>query len=272
MKLPTLLVDAGNTCLKYAYLDKGVLSKQQYYFYAREKTPIHLFRKVLSNDLKNCSKVLMVSVLGETFDQEASFVAQSYSVLFANIKSQRLLSGVTNSYLEPEKLGADRFVALIAAHHLTNMNKQKKDNKACIIIDSGTATTIDAINKDGHHLGGLILPGINLCKNSLLESTNQLSQWNEKDLDIVPTLFATETTTAINSASIYGLSGAIDRICNKMEREMNKLSQQTPIDKIICGGNTKWLKPYLESNYLHKESLIMIGLKVILANEDVRWD
>ena len=269
MNLPILLVDAGNTCIKCAYLDNGVISKQRYYYYDNKNTPLDLFKKVLSEELKGCSKVFMVSVLGEAFYQEALLVAQSFSVLFATIRSQRQLAGVRSSYSEPEKLGADRLVAMIAAYYLVNSNKL--DKKACIIVDSGTATTIDAIDEEGRHLGGLILPGLDLCQSSLLKSTQQLSQWNQASADIVPTLFAKDTTTAINSASIFGLSGAIDSICNKMEKEISKLSKEIRIEKIICGGNSEQLQPYLESKYLYKDGLMMMGLEVILATEEIIW-
>jgi len=266
--MQTLLVDAGNTSIKWSYLEKNVISKQRCYFY-NDQSPISLFDKILSKKKEECTKVILVSVLGNIFNEKAAYIAKTAALAFTNIKSKSRLANVKNSYIEPEKLGADRFVAMIAAYHLVNNDKQ--DRKACIIIDSGTATTIDAIDVNGYHLGGLILPGLTLCQSSLLDNTQQLSDWNRQGLEITPTIFAKETTEAIISASIFGLSGAIDNICKMMEIEICNLNQKNTVDRIICGGGAKKVLPYIDSGYSHQEDLIMIGLSVILNTEKVNW-
>lgn len=266
--MPTLLVDAGNTCIKWCYLEKNIPSKQQCYFY-NDQSPISLFSKILSEKKEQCTKVLMVSVLGTMFNDKAAHMTKAFSLAFKNIKSKSRLANVRNSYIEPEKLGADRFVAMIAAYHLVNNDKQ--DKKPCIIIDSGTATTIDAVDASGYHLGGVILPGLSLCQSSLLDNTQQLSDWNNQGLDITPTIFAKETKEAIISASIFGLSGAIDSICNKMEAEISNLNHKNAIDRVICGGGAKSILPYMDLDYSHQENLIMVGLSVILKTEKVNW-
>lgn len=253
-----LLVDAGNTCLKWSYLEGGEISSQQRIYYQSAK-PIEAYKKLLVNQLKSCKKVVMVSVLGDAFNLEAERMTKDYSVVFKNIESRYQLANVKNSYLEPEKLGADRFVSLIAAYHLEGIGR-----RPCLIIDSGTATTIDAINSDGEHLGGLILPGLNLCRSSLLDNTKLLPQWNKEGLNKAPTLFAKETTEAITSASFFGLAGAIDSICRRMEKEIVSKQGDFKVGKIISGGNASQLLPYLEDDYQLHDNLIMIGLSVVL--------
>jgi type III pantothenate kinase len=61
--------------------------------------------------------------------------------------------GITNGYQEPERLGVDRWLALIGAAGITRQN--------CFVIDAGSAITIDLLGSDGRHLGGAILPGVN---------------------------------------------------------------------------------------------------------------
>lgn len=266
--MPILLVDAGNTCIKWCYLERNVISKQQCYYY-NDQSPISLFSKIVSKKREGCTKVLLVSVLGNMFNDKAAFISKTLLLGFKNIKSKICLANVRNSYVEPEKLGADRFVAMIAAYHLVNNDIENK--KPCIIIDSGTATTIDAVDASGNHLGGMILPGLNLCQSSLLDNTQQLFDWTRQGLDITPTVFAKETTEAIISASIFGLSGAIDNICNKMEKEICNHNQKKTVERVICGGGAKDILPYMDSEYFHQQDLIMIGLSVIVKTEKVSW-
>lgn len=71
------------------------------------------------------------------------------------------------AYKEYQNLGIDRWLAVIAAY-------QQWPNQPCVIIDAGTATTIDVINDDGQHLGGWILPGLDLMTHSLTANTQKV--------------------------------------------------------------------------------------------------
>jgi type III pantothenate kinase len=146
---------------------------------------------------------------------------------------------------------------MVAAHNLSN-------NQACIVVDSGTATTIDAVDAQGQHLGGVILSGLDLCSQSLLNNTELLAS-HSKSKDIVePKLFSNNTKQAIASGSLFGLAGAIDTICLNMEKEIqNKSMSSKDINKIICGGSAKTLLPHLNVNFLLEEDLVMQGLRII---------
>lgn len=259
----TILIDAGNTCLKWAFFDDDVISKQQHLFYSKQ-TAIQKFQNLVQKHNEVSNTIIMVSVLGDKFNREASAIAEQHTLPIKQIKSVRLLAGLTNAYDQPHKLGADRFVAMIAAYHLSN--KEKNNNNACIIIDTGTATTIDAVDEQGIHLGGLILPGLDLFSQSLLNNTQQLSLWGKLEKhsiqkDTKYSFFSTNTTDAINSASIYGLSGAIDHITTKMEHSI-KQGHEVHVNRFLCGGSAKALLPYLDSKYILQKDLIMQGLKI----------
>jgi len=267
----TLLIDAGNSALKWATLQNQHLSKQQSYFYS-EKTAIQELNTLLESQANSYQKIMMVSVLGDDFNQEAQQVAKKLLFDFKQIKSIKKLAGVTNAYDEPHKLGADRFVAMIAGYHLSNYlsKKQQQNSNACIIIDSGTATTIDAVDAQGNHLGGLILPGVDLCSNSLLQNTQQLPLWGKTQYpyqphqkNFKPKLFSSNTVDAITSASIFGLSGAIQQICLNMEKAIKHKDKNIRINKLLCGGSAESLLPYLDADFNLRKDLIMQGLKVI---------
>jgi type III pantothenate kinase len=260
-----LLIDAGNSSIKWSLLDSEKLSPQQRVFY-REKPAIELFKELLEKNIDSCKAVIMVSVLGVEFNSNAQQLAKKHSVSLRNIESIKKLANINNAYKEPHKLGADRFVGMIGAYNLINKNQSQK--KACIIIDSGTATTIDALDEKGQHLGGLILPGLNLCSSSLLENTQQLSVWNNPANKTTPTLFAKDTTEAIVSASVMGLAGAIDNICNRMEEKIIEYQPTINIERVISGGGAEKLIPQMEHSYQYFSDLLMQGLRVILEKKE----
>jgi len=97
--------------------------------------------------------------------------------------------GVTNGYREPTQLGVDRWLALLSARSLTQ--------GPVLVVDCGTATTIDAMDETGHHLGGVILPGLQLFRRCLTGNTD-LPPLNESD---AIEYFATDTATGITSGA-----------------------------------------------------------------------
>src|SRR5499427_3904546 len=79
------------------------------------------------------------------------------------VKAKRSECGGTNGYASPARLGADRWAALVSARSMFRA--------ACLVVMAGTATTIDPLRGDGTFAGGMILPGLDLMKRSLAEST-----------------------------------------------------------------------------------------------------
>jgi type III pantothenate kinase len=253
-----LLIDAGNTSIKWSLLDNGELSNMQRRAYS-DISPIRVLEELLETQCKTSGvdTIIMVSVLGDKHLQVVKELASRLSLNFIHAKPAIQLAGVINAYKEHHKLGADRLVAMIAAHHL---NK----GQASIIVDSGTATTIDAVDAQGQHLGGVILSGLDLCSSSLLENTKMLATFNEGKNEIEENVFSTDTKQAIASGSLFGLAGAIESICTKMEGKIKqKLKEEVIINKFICGGSATKLQPYLSAEFQHNEDLIMQGLKVI---------
>ena len=262
-----LLIDAGNSSLKWALMDAHpptftacLLSEMHSVVYA-EKSPANVFKDVLLiQQTSEIDTVVMVSVLGDDFGRSSKEHCARYALKLVLVKSEPQLAGIAVAYDQPDKLGTDRLVAMIAAHHLTN-------NQACIVVDAGTATTIDAVDAQGQHLGGLILSGLDLCSQSLLKNTELLAARtlgkNSKQ-SFEPKLFSNDTKQAIASGSLFGLVGAIDTICFNMEEELqNKSMDSITIKKFICGGSANEMLPHLKTDFVFVEDLVLQGLKII---------
>ena len=156
-----------------------------------------------------------------------------------------------NAYDYASQLGVDRFVALVAVHQQNNARLKAVDS---IVISCGTAVTIDAINDRGEHLGGLILPGLQLWKEALIKGATLLESSHNHQASV----FAKNTEEGIASGGLYGLAGAIDHIGNEMSQQLIK-----PVERIISGGCAEALLPYLNNNYKYQANLVMQGLKII---------
>lgn len=111
---------------------------------------------------------------------------------------------LTVAYDEPEKLGTDRYLAMLGARALTK--------EPLCVVGCGTAITLDAIDGDGLHLGGLILPGMRLAENALLQNTQKLTpmRWT-------PNPLGTDTASCIGAGIHHALPAGVDHIIDELE-------------------------------------------------------
>ncbi|WP_051081589.1 type III pantothenate kinase [Thiofilum flexile] len=252
--MTTLLLDAGNTRLKWALYNNQVTAKafpsmQTLDYQLEGNNPLGLagLQQVLQQH-PTIQNIVAVHVLGADFEQSLQALAQDHHLPLQCVKSQAQGFGIQVAYHQPERLGADRFVALVAAHHLY-------PQQACIVIDAGTGVTIDALLASGEHQGGLILPGLRVSGQALIQraKASHLAQ----SFDAIE-LFAKDTIQGIGSGSVFGLVGALEGITWRMEQAMG-----VPVQRILTGGDSALLKQYLGADYQYVPQLIMQGLQVI---------
>lgn len=245
-----LLVDAGNSRLKWSVLDAaGNTSVQQAQAYAG-RPALAAFLDLLDT-YPEVTHITLVHVLTTLFADTVEETCAQRGISLHIARSAAKAYGITSGYQLPQTLGADRFVGLVAAHHLV-------ERKACIVVDCGTAVTVDAVEKDGRHLGGLILPGLQLSADALIaRAQNRLSLSFEH-----PTIFADGTSRAIGGGCLFGLVGAIEGICARMQHAMS-----TPLVRILTGGDAEHLRPWLQGNCLIIPDLLMQGLRRITEQE-----
>lgn len=261
-----VLIDAGNSRLKWASLDGSYLSTQTALAYG-DMSPINCYSDLIRSIQNEHDEIVLVSVLGQPFIDQAREISKQLGLVFFSIKSLQQIDKLKNAYHDPGQLGADRFVAMFAAYQHGMENE--KDQKNMIVVDCGTAVTIDAIAANGQHLGGLILPGQDLCNKSLLEATRQLGLSTEKNK---VELLANNTNQAILSGSFYGVSGAIQHICSSIEKQVFLESKQDNVKKIICGGGAEVLMSQLPADYHYQADLVIQGLKLITENHLHLWE
>jgi type III pantothenate kinase len=156
--------------------------------------------------------------------------------------------GVTNGYRHPGQLGPDRWAALIAAHHGTLGHK--------LVVNAGTALTIDALGADGRFRGGMIVPGPALMRRSLDRGTAAL-----REIPGSIEAFPASTPDAITTGAIQACIGAVERMRSTMAAH-----GLAPATIVVSGGAAPELAPHLPPPVAIDESLVLAGLVRIARN------
>ncbi|WP_266158965.1 type III pantothenate kinase [Dyella silvatica] len=156
-----LLLDLGNTRLKWVLHD-GSTEVARGAVAWNENVEAVLTESW--RELAAPSQILGASVVDAAREaQVAAIVTSRYAQSTYWLRTPTAACGVRSAYAEPERLGIDRFLAMVAAYH--------GGHAPCVLIGVGTGLTLDALAGDGRHLGGLIAPGPQLMQQSLLGAT-----------------------------------------------------------------------------------------------------
>lgn len=242
-----LLVDIGNSRVKWATCEHGLLSAQ--HAAAHAQWNVDDWERALFDDAAAVERVAAVSVAGAASRRaliEAAARRGIADVVFH--ATSAAACGVRNAYRDPALLGVDRWAAVIGAHHLYAP-------RACCVVDVGTATTIDAVAGDGRHLGGFIVPGPGLMVQSLLAGTSDLASHTAASTVNTQILFADNTRDAIERGCRMTLGAAIDRCVVELARTLGG----TPV-LVATGGAAGEVAPYVLSTLEFVPDLVLQGV------------
>ncbi|MGH8372409.1 MAG: type III pantothenate kinase [Gammaproteobacteria bacterium] len=241
-----LLVDVGNSCIKWAYQDGHELCDHGFIMHGGYKLDEVLgaaWRK-----LPKPSQVIVANVAGPMANHVLNQLSQQYFGLMPTYMiSSAKAGGVTSGYRDPARLGVDRWAALIGAFN-------RHGAPACV-IDCGTAITLDAITRDGRHLGGLIAPGIHLMRHALVGATAGITD-EEDDED--SGVFAQDTHAAVAGGALNAAVGLIARVSAQMLAELGNEAK-----RLITGGDAERLLTHLQEGYTLVPHLVLEGLSVM---------
>jgi len=173
---PLLLIDAGNSRVKWALLESNG-RRQAGGFFDRQWSP-EAEAPLLADwhPLPTPVGIWMSNVAGDAVAAriKALLARQWPTSVVHQIRSCATQCGIVNHYLTPSQLGSDRWAGMIGA-------RADYPGEALLIATLGTATTLDAVDADGHFVGGLIAPGWTLMMRSLGEHTAQLPTLTRAD-------------------------------------------------------------------------------------------
>ena len=250
-----LLLDVGNTRIKWAQLLDGALTPQQSLMH-RGVAPEDWIKQLFRERFRP-QRLLVANVAGAGMENTIRREAQRLWQLTPEFAmSQAHACDVTSAYPQPSSLGVDRWLALIAARHLA-------PGWACV-IDAGTALTIDALDASGLHLGGLIIPGSRMMMDALLDRTGDIARKAREYAGQAAgkiaekTIFASNTAQAVASGAIYALAAASDRAVADLTR---RAAGHTP-RIYLTGGDAEQLKRTMTNAADVVPDLVLRGLAV----------
>ncbi|NIR28233.1 MAG: type III pantothenate kinase [Gammaproteobacteria bacterium] len=245
----TLLLDIGNSRIKWARLQGGALGARGGVLHRGEPLEQRLDERWGS--LTPPQAVLACSVASPDVGAAVSaWMARRWGARCRFVEPETRALGVVNAYPAPTQLGADRWAALIAAHH-------RYPGARCI-VGCGTATTIDVLDAAGAHHGGLIVPGVRLMREALLRDTDRIREVS----GAVAPLLARSTPDAVTTGAVYALTTLIERVVAEAGAELG-----APLPCLVTGGDAELVRAHLRCDSVHTPDLVLEGLGVIAEAE-----
>ena len=241
-----ILIDIGNTNIVFAVSNNNKIKKISRIITNKETNIfIKNVNKIIKNFLKNSKKFAVISSVVPHINTHIIKILNSYKIKTCVLKPKDVLSYLKIDY-NLNEIGADRIANSVAV-----INSKIKNS---IVIDFGTATTFEVL-KNGRFLGGLIFPGIELSKNSLIKKTSLL-----KNTQIIKPqmVVANNTKDSIQSGFYWGYISVINGIIKKIIDE-KKFKPKI----ILTGGLAKIYKNDIKPRPIVNSNLTLEGLQVI---------
>lgn len=245
-----LLIDAGNSRLKWGLWDGTRVTDTAHCPLKRD--PGGAVRTLAAAVPERVEAIVVANVAGPwVADALRRGLSRVCGVPPRFVATSAHAYGVHCAYAEPARLGVDRWVAVIAAHH-------RADGPA-MVVDAGTAVTLDVVTADGQHLGGLIVAGAELMARALYRDTSDIGHAR---VQLLPghahEAFGRTTDEAVSFGAVWALVGAVER-ARIAAREA--LSAEPVL--FVTGGNAPQLLPYLAGHPEHRPALLLEGLAIM---------
>jgi type III pantothenate kinase len=248
-----LAIDVGNTRLKWARYSAGRPDATLLDHGAVFLETIDTLCEAQWRALEPPEDMLGCIVAGTAVRRRVEEQLEIWDLVPQWIVPQSAGGGVSNRYDHPHRLGADRWAAVVGARN--RLVRRGEGHRPVVVVMVGTAVTVDAVDAQGHFVGGLILPGFGLMLRALEMGTAGLR---------VPTgevhTFPTNTSDALMSGGTYAIAGAIER----MARELTRRCSAPPV-LMFTGGAVPKLAPVIELPFEVVDTLIFDGLLALAA-------
>ena len=250
-----LELDVGNSRIKWRILssdERSVDSKARVLAVSAVDSAGLLFQ-ILPND-SQLSRIRVCSVREDALLSElAGCVRARWGLELEIATVSACCGGVQNGYVEFERMGVDRWLAMIAAFN--------RRHTACLVVDAGTALTIDIVSGDGQHQGGYILAGLSMSVQALEDNTGIVLRNRKFDPESDP---GTSTEEAV-------LRGTLASKVSLIQEALRTLRcRDSDAVAYLCGGDAEILSQALnsrgETGFVIERDLVLDGLAYACEN------
>jgi type III pantothenate kinase len=243
-----LAIDSGNSYIKW-----GFHNCDSWQAHGKVKHSEGFLLRQSWQNLPEPSVIVVSNVAGVLAQSLLTSICSIWTVAPHFITAKKFQCGVTNCYKNPAQLGSDRWAALIAAWNL--------QLKACLIVNIGTAMTVDMLSDSGYFLGGIITPGQDLMLQTLDTHTAiEISEIGKFDNSPV------SSANAIYSGTVQSLVGAVERMSQLLSARLGH-----SINCIISGGAASLLLPHINISVCVVNNLVLDGLIRIVNDPDLTY-
>ena len=239
-----LELDIGNSSAKWRVLGNERLGAGRLLVSEREMESVV--------EAYNVTAIRAASVASQQVDDVVLGVAKRYQIPCEFARATPYCGGVTNSYEQPSKLGIDRWLAMMAAWQLVA--------GLVIVVDAGTALTIDIVDQKGRHSGGYILPGRRLLLGVLSSGTEKVRYDEVVGVSASP---GVNTGECVEHGCWLSLLAAIREVVAAVAKRQGQL----PAVVLTGGDASNLLLLADEDGWLHVEELVLDGLVIALSEE-----
>lgn len=247
-----LALDVGNTRLKWAQYEAPVVGARLLATGAVFLEHIDRLNEEDWRGMAEPSAILGCVVAGDAIKRRVADQMDIWDVPARWVISSPQEAGLTNGYDYPARLGSDRWVAMIGAHHRLLARGVRKP---CLVVMVGTAVTVEAIDASGKFLGGIILPGHGIMLRALESGTAGLHVPTGEVQD-----FPTNTSDALTSGGTFAIAGAVQRMVDNITRSCGEAPEC-----IMTGGAGWKMAPSMTIECELVENLIFDGLLEIAS-------
>lgn len=239
-----LLIDIGNTRLKWAFANNGDLVRHG--AAAHAGLPAQALAEL---PVEPVDAIWIAHVTGAA--QEPALVETlhgHYGIAPRFARSSASWHGLKSAYREPERLGVDRWLAMMAAWH--------RHHGAVCVVDAGTALTADVVAHDGQHQGGFIAAGLDTQQRAVLGATRFATRDAAAAYD---TGLGRDTESCVRQGALLACVGAVERAA---------LLAGPSAKLLLTGGDAAHLQAALPVSWQHRPHLVLEGLEALASSAD----
>jgi type III pantothenate kinase len=238
-----LEVDVGNTRIKWRCLQDGIVQARG----AVPQSELDEWANTIGREYSpEMIRIACVGARGVV--EELSHWASEWGCEFLEAQTTKEVAGVRCGYDDPFSMGVDRWLAVVAAY--------RQFGQACVVVDVGSAVTVDLVNNSGQHLGGYIVPGFSMMRQSLFQGTDKVKVVQIDSTDIGPGI---STSEAVSHGGLLMVKAMVEQAAENLS-DMGE-----PVQIVVTGGDAGRLVTVLSGTISHVPELVMDGLGVVVS-------